>query len=276
MTEFDINSNGRLLHGYDTGGGGDLVVVWHHGTPNVGSPPRPLFDTSQALGIRWVSYDRPGYGGSSPRPDRSVATAAEDVAAITSHLGIERYAVMGHSGGGPHALASAAIHPNRVIAVVSGAGLAPFDAEGLDWFEGMSASGTKSLRAAAAGRSEKERLEASGIEYDPEFTTADLEVLSGAWSWLNEVVGPALDNGPGGLIDDDLAYVNPWGFSVEDVSAPSLFIHGGRDRIVPPAHGEWLADRCSHGELWLFPDDGHVSVLRHASDALHWLRERVA
>jgi pimeloyl-ACP methyl ester carboxylesterase len=276
MTEFDINSNGRLLHGYDTGGGGDLVVVWHHGTPNVGSPPRPLFDTSQALGIRWVSYDRPGYGGSSPRPDRSVATAAEDVAAITSHLGIERYAVMGHSGGGPHALASAAIHPNRVIAVVSGAGLAPFDAEGLDWFEGMSASGTKSLRAAAAGRSEKERLEASGIEYDPEFTTADLEALTGDWSWLNEVVGPALNNGPGALIDDDLAYVNPWGFSVADVSAPCLFIHGGRDRIVPPAHGEWLADRCSKGELWLFPDDGHVSVLRHASEALHWLRERVA
>lgn len=122
---FDVPVGDRILHGYDTGGQGDLVVVWHHGTPNVGAPPRPLFEYSGKLGIRWVGYDRPGYGGSSPHPNRSVATAALDVAAVTDHLGIERYAVMGHSGGGPHALASAALRPEWVMAVVSGAGLAP-------------------------------------------------------------------------------------------------------------------------------------------------------
>ena len=118
---------------------------------------------------------------------------------------------MGHSGGGPHALACGALLADRVVAVVSAAGLAPFDADGLDWFAGMATSGVASLRAAAAGRAAKERYEASGVEYEPEFTPGDLAVLEGDWSWLGDVVGPAVAAGPGGLIDDDLAYVAPVG-----------------------------------------------------------------
>jgi pimeloyl-ACP methyl ester carboxylesterase len=276
LTEFDVKSGERNLHAYDTGNGSadHLTVFWHHGTPNIGTPPRPLFDVSEQLGIRWVSYDRPGYGGSSPKPGRSIASAADDVAVVADHLGIERFAVMGHSGGGPHALACAALMADRVVAVVSGAGLAPFDAEGLDWFAGMARSGVQSLTAAAAGRGEKERFEASGFEYDPEFVPADLEALAGEWSWFNEVVGPALHNGPGPLIDDDIAYVNEWGFAVHQVLAPALFIHGVKDRIVPSSHGTWLAGRCPNSELRLFPDDGHISVLRHAEDALSWLRSQ--
>lgn len=272
VREYDVVVNGRVVHAYDTGEEGDLVVVWHHGTPNIGAPPRPLFDASRALGIRWVSYDRPAYGGSTPRHDRTIGSAAEDVAAVTDYLGIHRYAVMGHSGGGPHALASAAIQPDRVVAAVSGAGLAPIDADGLDWFGGMARSGVRALRAAISGRDEKERFESSGEEYDPEFTAADLETLTGEWTWLNEVVGAALEEGPAGLIDDDLAYVRPWGFSMEDADAPTLFLHGARDRVVPSSHSTWLAARCPNSELRLFPDDGHLSVLRHAVDALHWLR----
>ena len=145
-----------------------------------------------------MSYDRPGYGGSSPNPNRDVGSAAADVAAVADALGIERFAVMGHSGGGPHALACGALLPERVVAVVSMAGLAPFGAEGLDWFDGMIDSGVASLRAAAAGRAEKERYEASGVEYDPEFTEADLAALAGEWAWLERVVGPALAAGPAG------------------------------------------------------------------------------
>lgn len=276
MIEFDVSVRGRVIHGYDTRGEGDLVVVWHHGTPNIGTPPRPLFDVSRDLGIRWVSYDRPGYGRSTPRPDRAIESAAGDVVAVTDHLAIHRYAVMGHSGGGPHALASAAIHPDRVVAAVSGAGLAPLDAEGLDWFGGMAPSGVRALRAASAGRDEKERFESSGEDYDPELIAADLETLSGDWSWLNEVVGPALDGGRSGLIDDDLAYVRPWGFDIEDIVAPTLFLHGAKDRVVPSSHSTWLAGRCPNAELRLFPNDGHLSVLHHAADALHWLRDIVS
>jgi pimeloyl-ACP methyl ester carboxylesterase len=179
--------------------------------------------------------------------------------------------VMGHSGGGPHALACAALLPDRVLGVVSGAGLAPYGAEGLDWFAGMAASGVESLRAAAAGRAAKERHEASGAEYDPEFTPADLTALSGPWSWLGDVVGPAMAAGPAALIDDDLAYVAPWGFDPALITAPVLLLHGGRDRVVPSSHGEWLARRCPAAELRLFPDDGHISVLNHGADALDWL-----
>jgi pimeloyl-ACP methyl ester carboxylesterase len=275
-TEHDLAlDDGRTLHVYDTGADGErLAVFWHHGTPNLGAPPAPLFPASERLGVRWVSYDRPGYGGSTPRPGRSVGSAAGYVAAVADSLGIERFAVMGHSGGGPHALACGALLPGRVVAVVSGAALAPFDAEGLDWFAGMVPSGVASLSAAAEGRTAKERFEASGAEYDPEFTPADLDALAGDWSWFGSVVGPAMAAGPGGLIDDDLAYVSPWGFDPADVAVPALLLHGGRDRIVPSSHGEWLARRCPAAELRLSPDDGHISILTSGAAALEWLRER--
>ena len=277
VTQTDLElGDGRTLHAYDTGSGnvaGRLVVFWHHGTPNIGAPPEPLFSAADRLGIRWVSYDRPGYGGSTPCPDRNVASAAAHASAVADALGIEQFAVMGHSGGGSHALACGALLPERVLGVVSVAGLAPFGAEGLDWFAGMSDSGVESLRAAAEGRAAKERYE-SEAEYDPEmFTAADHAALSGTWSWVLDVVGPAVEGGPGGLIDDDLAYVAPWGFDPTDNVAPSLFVHGGRDRVVPSAHSEWLARRCPSAKLWLYPEDGHISVLNHVAAAMVWLSE---
>ena len=175
VKELDLKlGDGRILHVYDTRAddGGRLPVLWHHGTPNIGSPPAPLFPAAERLGLRWVSYDRPGYGGSTPDPGRDLGSAADLASIVADALGIDRFAVMGHSGGGSHALACGALLPDRVLGVVSIAGLAPFDAGGLDWFAGMAASGVDSLRAAAVGRAEKQRYEASGAEYDPEFTAS--------------------------------------------------------------------------------------------------------
>lgn len=278
ITETDLGlDDGRTLRVYDThpdGAGGRLAVFWHHGTPNIGAPPEPLFATAARLGIRWVSYDRPGYGGSTHNPDRGVASAATYVSGVADALGIDRFAVMGHSGGGPHALACGALLPERVLGVVSVAGLAPFGAEGLDWFAGMADSGVASLRAAVEGREAKERYEASADEdADPGFVPADLAALDGEWSWFISVVRPAMEAGPGGLIDDDLAYVAPWGFDPARVTAPALLLHGDRDRVVPSSHGEWLARRCPSAELWLRPGEGHISVLRSGAAALEWLRE---
>jgi pimeloyl-ACP methyl ester carboxylesterase len=214
-------SDGRTLHVYDAppdGADPRLVVFWHHGTPNIGVPPEPLFPAAAQHGIRWVSYDRPGYGGSTPHPGRDIASAAVDVSSVADALGIGQFAVMGHSGGGSHALACGALLPQRVVGVVCVAAMAPSDAQGLDWFAGMAASGEARLRAAAAGRAAMQAHLAS-TEWDPEeFTPADHAAVEGAWSWLGTVAGKALEGGPDGQVDDELAYVAPWG-STPDRSA---------------------------------------------------------
>ena len=276
VAEFDLTlEDGAVLHAYDTGqSDADLVVAWHHGTPNTGQPPRPLFAGSERLRIRWISYDRPGYGGSTPAPDRPVHSAATYTKAVADALAIERFAAMGHSGGGAHALACGALLPGRVTAVVSVSSMAPYPAADLDYFAGMNASGINALTAAAAGREAKERYEATADEYDPEFTPADWQALSGDWSWFNEVVQAGSANGPAPGIDDDLAYMAPWGFDPADITVPVLIVHGGQDRIIPSAHGEWLARRCPSAELWLRPDEGHISVMTTVAPALEWLRAR--
>ena len=224
--------------------------------------------------MRWVSYDRPGYGGSTPHPGRDLGSAAADVSSIADALGIGQFAVMGHSGGAPHALACGALLPQRVLGTICVAALAPFDAEGLDWFAGMTAFGAAELHAAAAGRTALEHILAS-TEFDPEqFTPADHATLSGPWSWLGAIAGQALEGGLGGMVDDDLAYVAPWGFEPSQVGSPVLFLQGGQDRIVPSSHGRWLSSHVSSAELWTRPDDGHISVLGSAPAALAWLGER--
>jgi pimeloyl-ACP methyl ester carboxylesterase len=278
VTETDLElGDGRRLHVYDTvagGAGARLTVVWQHGTPNLGSPPEPLLAAAARDGVRWVSYDRPGYGGSTPRPGRDLAAAAADVAAIADALGIGRFAVMGHSSGGGHALACGALLGERVLGVVGAAGLAPFDAEGLDWFAGMAAAGAAQLRAATAGRAALEAHLASS-EFDPEqFTPADHAALAGPWAWLAGVAGQALEGGLGGLVDDELANVAPWGFDPGRVGAPVLLLHGGQDRVAPSGHARWLAGRVPSAELWLRPGDGHISVLAAAEAAVGWLGER--
>ncbi|WP_318307027.1 alpha/beta fold hydrolase [Amycolatopsis solani] len=261
---------GRTLHVYDSGGPGRLTVLWHHGTPNLGAPPGPLLPLGEELGIRWISYDRPGYGSSTPVPERSVGTAGEYATAVADALGVGRFAVLGHSGGSSHALACAALLPDRVVAAAGLAAVAPFYGE--NWFAGMADPG--SLRAATEGRAAKERYEAAA-RFDPAvFTDADFAALKGSWSWLDSVVQPAL--GAVGLIDDDLAYVAPWGADPAAIAVPVLLVHGEDDRMVPAAHSRWLAARCPRAELRLTPGDGHISVLDHAAAALTWLADQAS
>jgi pimeloyl-ACP methyl ester carboxylesterase len=280
VTEADLQlRDGRRLHIYDAPADGvddRLAVVWHHGTPNLGAPPEPLFPVAAQRGIRWVSYDRPGYGGSTPHPGRDLAAAAADVSGVADALGIGQFAVMGHSSGGGHALACGALLPERVLGVVCVAALAPLHAEGFDWFAGMGAAGAAKLRAAAQGRAALED-QLAATEFDPEqFTPADHAALGGAWSWLGEVAGQALEGGLVGMVDDDLATVAPWGFDPRQVRPPVLLLHGGQDRVAPSSHAKWLASRIRSAELWLRPDDGHISVLHSAEAALGWLGEHAS
>jgi pimeloyl-ACP methyl ester carboxylesterase len=137
----------------------------------------------------------------------------------------------------------------------------------------MAASGEAELRAAARGRAALEDHLASA-EFDPEqFTPADHAALAGAWCWLGGVAGQAIEGGTGGMVDDDLSYVAPWGFDPGQVRPPVLFLHGGQDRMVPSSHGTWLARHTRRAELRLRPADGHVSVLDSGATAMAWLRE---
>ena len=291
VTERDVAlGDGRTLHVYDTGdatgddtggaadGAPRPVVFWHHGTPNTGEPPVPLFGAADRLGLRWVSYDRPAYGGSSRHEGRGIASVAADLAAVADALGIARFAVMGHSGGGTHALACGALLPERVRAVVSISGMAPrgpFEQEGRDWFAGMHPAGAAELRAAVAGRQALEQ-ELTTAEFDPEiFTPADHAALAGPWAWLMGVAGRGMANGIAGMVDDDLAGVRPWGCDPKQIAAPTLVVHGSEDRMVPVAHGVWLAARCPAGEWWERAGEGHVSALSAAEAALEWLAGRI-
>lgn len=278
VTEIGVElADGRLLHAYDTGGDGP-VVYWHHGTPNIGEPPEPLFEAADRLGIRWISHSRPGYGASTPSPGRSVASVAADAAAVADAVGVRRFAVMGHSGGGPHALACAALLPERVTAAVSISGMAPYDpstAAGFDWYAGMADGSAASLAAAREGRAAMERQLAGATgEEDIGFGPADWEALQSDWAWFDRIVPAALVMGPAGLIDDDLANTAPWGFDLAAVTCPVLLAHGSADRMVPSSHSAWLAGQLPAAELRIVPDGGHITVMRHAAETLRWLHAR--
>lgn len=265
--------DGRVLRVHDSGDGDvaeKRTLLWHHGSPQTGAPLEPLLLAAAGRGIWLLSYGRPSYGGSSPHVGRDVAAAAADVAQIADALGIARFAVMGASGGGPHALACAALLPERVTGVACLASLAPFAADGIDWFGGMASDGA-SLRAAVRGRQAREAYEATA-EFDPEsFTAGDYAALAGGWSALGDDVDIASAAGADGVIDDDLAFVAPWGFAVTDIQAPVLIAQGGQDRVVPPAHADWLLHRLRDAELWLRPHDGHIAILDVCPLAMDWL-----
>ena len=265
--------DGRRLVVHDAGPTGtadELALIWHHGTPQTGALLEPLVTWAAERKIRLLSYARPSYGGSSPKPGRNVASAAGDVDRIADELHIGRFAVMGASGGGPHALACAALFPNRVIGAVVLASPAPFT-QAFDWYAGMVAPG--GLEAAENGRDSRERYAATEIFDENSFTATDWAALRGTWASLGRDAGQAGAAGPDGAIDDDVAFVNPWGFDVSIITIPVLLVQGGEDRVIPPSHAEFLHRAISTSELWMRSGDGHVSVLEACPDAMDWLVE---
>ena len=182
MRELDVRlPDGSVLHAFDTGPseGARMALAWHHGSPQTGAPLPPVVEEAAARGIRVFSYARPAYGGSDPRPGRDVASAAADARAVADALGLGRFAAMGSSGGGPHALAGGALLPDRVTAVVTLAGIAPFTTE-YDWFAGMASP--DGIRSAFDGRAARAAFEETA-EFDPaQFLPVDFAALHGPWA----------------------------------------------------------------------------------------------
>ena len=225
-------------------------------------------------GLRLVTYSRAGYGASTRRPGRDVAAVVSDVAAMLDHLGAARCLTAGWSGGGPHALATAAGLSGRVAGVLVIAGIGPYDAPGLDFMAGMGEGNVEEFGLALQGEqacrqaleSMAEQLRSATVpDVIEQLATilpeVDRSVLNDGWG--EELVAnfhEALRLGADGWIDDDLAFVRPWGFDLDDITVPSLLWQGDADLMVPFAHGQWLARNIPNVVAHLEPGHGHVSI----------------
>lgn len=255
-----------------------------HGTPGCRLSIRPDDTDLERQEIRLVTYDRPGYGLSDPHPGRIVADAADDVRAIADALGVGRFAVMGRSGGAPHALACAALLPGRVSRVASLVGLAPHDAPDLDWLDGMVELNRQQYGAAMLGpgplaeviypqvvamRADPEhlarRLEREGSPADRQ-TLRDPEYRAAFVRSIGEAVGRSLD----GWAADSLAFTRPWGFDPGWITVPTLLWHGTWDVFAPASHARWLAGRIK-GALLSLSDASHLSAAEVQANTLRWL-----
>jgi pimeloyl-ACP methyl ester carboxylesterase len=244
------------------------VLVFHVGTPNAPDEFPLLTDALDERGWQLVAYARPGYAGSRRREGRSVADAAADTAAILDDLGLDRFVTIGWSGGGPHALACAALLPDRCDAAASLAGVAPFDAEGLDFLAGMGAENIEEFGAAATSRDEL-------VAFLELVDDVDRAALSGEFAeTLARMLRRALSNGIDGWLDDDLAFVKPWGFDLGSIRVPVSIWQGAHDRMVPFSHGEWLAAHVPGARVHLYDDEGHISLAQQLPRILEDLASR--
>jgi pimeloyl-ACP methyl ester carboxylesterase len=265
--------DGRTLHIYDSGGDGN-VVVEHHGTPGSGLPYGPDVELARERGLRVVSYDRAGYGGSTAKPGRTVADVAHDVENVLDALEVDRFVSLGASGGCPHSLACAALLAPRCLAAAAIASPTPFEAEGIDWLAGQGEQNVEEWQAALAGPDTLEPLlsqmadelrEASAEELKQVIVTllppVDQDVLTGDRAvHLKANVDRALAPGVEGWRDDDLAFTRPWGFELTAIAVPTLLWQGVQDKMVPVAHGRWLAERIPGVEAHISEPDGHLSI----------------
>jgi pimeloyl-ACP methyl ester carboxylesterase len=282
--------DGRSLSVYDGGDPGGAPLVFHHGTPSAGLPFEDHLRLAEELGVRLVSYDRAGYGHSTRNPGRSIADVAADIAAVADALGFERFATWGISGGGPHALACAALLPERVGAVATIASVAPFDADGLDFTAGMAEGNVVEFGLAQEGEAalrpvlEEQREGLARLDMDqmievfaPYCSPVDLAAVRGRLgAYTLACFRTGLAPGVDGWLDDSLAFVRPWGFDPAGIEAPVLVIQGRQDLMVPFAHGEWLAAHMQGAEPRLYEEEGHMTpFVSRARDLFSWLRERV-
>src|SRR6478609_2414051 len=272
---------GRSLDVLDAGGDG-LPLLYHSGTPG-GAVPWPAgIEAARRSGLRWVTYSRPGYGSSTPSPARTVADAAADSATVLDALGLSDFVSLGWSGGGPHALACAALLPDRCRGVATIAGAAPSQEPDLDFLAGMGKENVEEFTLASKGREVlAPALEEMAQPYRSVTGEQIVEAMGGLLSEpdLAALTGPLADYiaalareavraGVDGWVDDDLAFCEPWAFDLASISVPVAVWQGGEDLMVPRSHGEWLAAHVPGARPRLLDGVGHVSLVARLDEVL--------
>jgi pimeloyl-ACP methyl ester carboxylesterase len=268
---------GRQLEALVNGPPDGLTVVLQNGTP-AGLMAAPAIAAAAAeRGLRLVLYARPGYETSTPVTGRRVADAAADLGAVLDALGAAEFVTVGWSGGGPHALACAALLPGRCLAAATMAGAAPHQAEGLNWWQGMGAENLEEFRAALAGPealtsflepAAREMASLTGAVVMAGLgglaSAADTAAVTGDFAdYLAASFRAAVAGGVAGWRDDDLAFVTDWGFTMADAGAgaPVAVWQGDQDLMVPWSHGQWLAAHIPGARAHLLPGEGHLTLV---------------
>lgn len=278
--------DGRTLVVSESGDSSGTAVFAHHGTPGCGLLDPDWSAPAATKGIRLVSWDRPGYGGSSTQPGRTIASVAADAATVADALGIETFRTWGISGGGPHALACGALLPDRVPAVAVLAGVAPYGVPGLDWLAGMGQDNIEEFGAVLAGEPELRRyLEEAHAGLTRALSRDRQAVVEEMASLLPEVdadfvrthpfgmaaMARALEPGYEGWLEDDQAFASSWGFEPDQMRSKTLVLQGDLDLMVPAAHGAYLARVIPGADFRSLPGDGHLTLLNHLDDVHDWL-----
>lgn len=277
--------DGRRLTVRVLGNPSGAPIFFMHGTPGSRVGPHPRSPLLYHLGVRLIAYDRPGYGGSDRLPLRRVSHAAWDVEAIADALDIDCFSVVGRSGGGPHALACAALLADRIKRVAVLVGLAPRNAEGLDWYDGMTGSNQREYTIAESGILELARAietSAEQIRNDParllrnlgpELSLPDWRVVAdnGIRVGLRRNFAEAVQRSGAGWVDDTRSFTQDWGFHPADIKVETLLWHGAKDVFSPVAHTRWLARAIPHATELIEPDEAHFSAIGVLPSLLPWL-----
>ena len=280
--------DGRMLAVAEWGDPDGVPLFALHGTPG----GRIAYWIDPGIyarhGLRRFTLDRPGYGESTRLPGRIVVDIVPDVVAIADELGVGRFAVTGGSGGGPHALACAALLPDRVLRCLADVSVAPYSAHGLDWLDGMTAGNIEEFKAAIAGeeaiRSIAERERTTMLERlaegrndfmgdDYELSEVDLAQMAKHHNQMADQLRNGLAPGVDGWVDDDIAFTRPWGFDVASITVPVYLEYGRSDTLVPAAHGDWLAAHIP-GALAVVSEAGHMGDDATYDTELAWLAGR--
>ena len=276
-------ADGRSLEVHELGDPEGFPIVYHHGTPGSGT----LYARWATPGVRLIAYDRAGYGGSARKHGRAVVDVVADITAVADALGLERFATWGLSGGGPHVLACAALCDERLVAAATLAGVGPWNAEGLDWLAGMGEGNLEEFDLILAGEEallpaiERDRDNLLGVTpaelreaMAPHLSPTDSAALTAELAeYLHANIAHAIANSGDGWIDDNLAFVKPWGFELSSIARPVLVLQGGDDLMVPRQHGEWLAANVPGCESRIEDAHGHLTLAEHLVPEVHaWLQ----
>lgn len=276
--QFQVKSaqlrDGRTLGYAEYGQLGGKAVVYYHGAPGSSFIHTDMAATAARLGIWLIAIDRPGYGASSPNPQSSLASFADDVIELCDQLGVAQFSILGFSGGTPYSLACAARHPARVHKVALVGTLAPLSAPGIS--ESLSEM-VRGLYDLARHNPDQLRATFATLAPSPAALVAvmcataspwDQEVLQARKEGFEQEYARGLQQGVAGMTADFEINANDWGFDLKAVAAQVDVRCGTADQNTPLAMARYISSQLNHSTLHVLQDEGHFTLYPHWEEIL--------